>query len=375
MQPPSMGKPDSALVPVGVASLSRPATTQVFNHLMQQLPALVSAMHAHLHPWVPQMLELVRMHWHGPLLLQVIALLEQLTLLLRQALTPYTAELIPLLAAVIEADKTAQRVLSLRALNALDGFGPLLWEYTAVLLPAMLRLLSQADPGSRAQEDAITALQRISIHLPIARAATSFVPVLLRIMKDPRSLELRGHVVALLTTFMAKAGRAWRVHERRTAVTFEEANLPHGLALDGPYSLRENGVDGTEEGGQQRQGERKVTGPQRPAAAWTSAASTLAAIGEDSLITANLAQYREPLPHALAGNQAELLAFLHAEGSRHRRSAPAPRSQPARLPVKQTTMRRLCRSAVWLRRLVAGSSRSRFFLAARNVRNLLCQRH
>ena len=34
--------------------------------------SLVSAMHAHLQPWVPRLLELVRMHWHGPLLLQVI---------------------------------------------------------------------------------------------------------------------------------------------------------------------------------------------------------------------------------------------------------------------------------------------------------------
>ena len=95
-------------VAIGVSSLSRPATTQVFNHLMQQLPVLVSAMHAHLPPWVPQLVELVRMHWHGPLLLQVITLLEQLTLLLRQELTPYTAELIPLLAAVVDSDSTAQ---------------------------------------------------------------------------------------------------------------------------------------------------------------------------------------------------------------------------------------------------------------------------
>ena len=44
---------------------------QVFNHLMQQLPALVSAMHAHLQPWVPQLVQVVLLHWHGALLLQV----------------------------------------------------------------------------------------------------------------------------------------------------------------------------------------------------------------------------------------------------------------------------------------------------------------
>merc|ERR1711965_773715 len=111
MQPPASRGPipaaDGGSASVGLASLSRPATTQVFNHLMQQLPALVSAMHAHMQPWVPQLLELVRMHWHGPLLLQMIALLEQLTLLLRQALTPHTGEIVPLLAAV-SANNRAQ---------------------------------------------------------------------------------------------------------------------------------------------------------------------------------------------------------------------------------------------------------------------------
>jgi hypothetical protein len=133
---------------VGVTSLSRPATTHVFNHLMQQLPVLVSAMHAHLQPWVPQLVELVRMHWHGPMLLQVITLLEQLTLLLREDLAPYASELIPSLGAVIDADTTAQRVPSLAALGALDGFGPLLREYTALLLPTILRLLEQVRSSS-----------------------------------------------------------------------------------------------------------------------------------------------------------------------------------------------------------------------------------
>jgi hypothetical protein len=88
------------------------------------------------------------MHWHGPLLLQVITLLEQLTLLLREDLAPYASELIPSLGAVIDADTTAQRVPSLAALGALDGFGPLLREYTALLLPTILRLLEQVRSSS-----------------------------------------------------------------------------------------------------------------------------------------------------------------------------------------------------------------------------------
>ena len=40
---------------------------------MQQLPSLVAAMGSHLLPWLPQLIELVLLHWDGPLLLQVAA--------------------------------------------------------------------------------------------------------------------------------------------------------------------------------------------------------------------------------------------------------------------------------------------------------------
>ena len=114
------------------------------------------------------------------------------------------------------------------ALHALDGFGPLLEEYTSLLLPAILRLLSQADPGSKAQEDALFAVQRISAHLPLARASTAYVPVLLRILREQsehRDIDMRPQIVALLTTLMAMCGRAWRVHARATRMAFDEAGL------------------------------------------------------------------------------------------------------------------------------------------------------
>ena len=34
------------------------------------MPEMVKAMHAHLAPWVPQLMQLVMMHWHSSLLLQ-----------------------------------------------------------------------------------------------------------------------------------------------------------------------------------------------------------------------------------------------------------------------------------------------------------------
>jgi len=51
----------------------------------------------------------------------VLTLLEQMTIVLRHALRPYVPQLVPLLAAVLERDTSAQRVPSVTALGALEG--------------------------------------------------------------------------------------------------------------------------------------------------------------------------------------------------------------------------------------------------------------
>ena len=58
----------------------------------------------------------------------------------------------------------------------------------------------------------------------------------------------------------------------------------------------------------------------------------------------HLDEYHRMLPTALSGEQAELLQFLHAIGTQHKRPSLSPRVQPTKLPVKQETMRRLWES-------------------------------
>ena len=79
--------------------------------------------------------------------------------LLRHSLAPYEPTLVPMLVAVIESDSTALRMPSLR--EALGGFGRQLVEYSSycLLLPAMLRLLDDAEAGARAQTEGLLVLQ------------------------------------------------------------------------------------------------------------------------------------------------------------------------------------------------------------------------
>ena len=226
---PSM-KPPSPRLPPRTAP-------QVCNHLLQQLPALVSSMRCHLQPWLPQLVQIILMHWQGPLLLQVLALLEQIALVMRHALLPYEPQLVPLLAGVIANDGSSQRVPALTALAALEGFGPVLRDYSSLLLPPMLQLVQQAQPGSRAQHQALHSLQKLSCWLPLPRIATSLTPTLLHILCTHP--EAKEPTMRLLRTLMCQMGRSWRVLEHKVARVLGELNmrdaeyerlLPHALS-------------------------------------------------------------------------------------------------------------------------------------------------
>lgn len=92
----------------------------------------------------------------------MLTLLEQMTIVLRHALRPHAARLVPLLAAVLERDTSAQRVPSLTALGALEGFGPDLPEFSGLLLPPMVALVADASPGSRTLLETLEALRVLS---------------------------------------------------------------------------------------------------------------------------------------------------------------------------------------------------------------------
>ena len=295
-----------ALVAVGAAVATAAAGggggsgasfTPLISQLMQQLPALVAAMRAHLVPWVPHLVLLVLSAWNGPLLLPVLALLEQLTLTLRHSLTPYAPALVPMLAAVIGGDSSAQRVPSLSALSAAEGFGPTLGAYASLLLPELVRLLDAVEGGSRTESTLLVAIHRLSAYLPLHHTVAALAPQLLRAAR--RNADGAPTAVSLLCVLACRAGPSWRALHLQAARRSATASPRARRAL-----LRR--------------------GAPRP---------------------------RRDAPR--------LLRYIHVETARHRRPPPVPVARPKKLAVKQASLRRMWESRVrethddwaeWMRR-------------------------
>ena len=88
----------------------------------------------------------------------------------------------------------------------------------------------------------------------------------------------------------------------------------------------------------------------RALARWTAVgnpggdSSLESAAAKESPLQRQSAEYLWLRPLALGGNRNELLAFLHMDSLRHRRATHTAQPQPARLPVKQQTMRSMWES-------------------------------
>ena len=221
---------------------------------MQQLPSLVSAMGSHLLPWLPQLIELVTLHWDGPLQLQarphppaershratprdplrhprrpqVLLLLAEITGSMRSSLGVYVPKLVPRLIAVVESDAADRRVASLAALGALEGFGPLLDEYSSLLLPALLRLACAPSAESRATLEALHSLHRLSTWLPLSRIAPALVERLLELLRanaPSHADDVRAAVRALLVVLACQLGPSWIVFDARVAAAIGTLRL------------------------------------------------------------------------------------------------------------------------------------------------------
>ena len=76
----------------------------------------------------------------------MLALLEQMTLLLRHALTRYAPTLVPMLVAVIEGDGTSLRMPSLQARGAREGTMTAGKHQLNMGNTALCRAVSQGEP-------------------------------------------------------------------------------------------------------------------------------------------------------------------------------------------------------------------------------------
>eukprot|EP00965_Chrysotila_dentata_P066088 2188229-Pleurochrysis_carterae.AAC.1 len=122
---------------------------------------------------------------------------------------PHVPKLVPLLISVVECDASSQRVPSITAIAALEGFGPALVDYTSLLLPATLGLLQSAQPSSRAQKEALLALQRFATYLPLSRIACELASTLLNLLRAQDDVEVP--VRQLMCHLVCQLGSAWRV--------------------------------------------------------------------------------------------------------------------------------------------------------------------
>lgn len=158
--------------------------------LFQQLGVLVSIVRQHIRGDLDQIFQLIKDFWddHG-VQLQILSLVEGISLALKDEFKVYLPDLLPQLLALLSIDHSEQRRTTLKALHTLVVLGHNLEDYLYLVIPAIVRVCEQHDVSTEVRSTAISALSKLSRVLNFGDYASKIVHPLVRIIDEQTDLQ------------------------------------------------------------------------------------------------------------------------------------------------------------------------------------------
>lgn len=104
--------------------------------LFQELGVLVSIVKHHIREYLDEIFQLIRENWSSSFLVQIIALVEDISAELKEEFKVYLPDLIPPLLKVLHVDTTPRRQATQKVLHALEVFQSNLEDYLHLVVPA-----------------------------------------------------------------------------------------------------------------------------------------------------------------------------------------------------------------------------------------------
>jgi len=150
--------------------------------MLQQLGELVAVVRTHIRAYLEDIIALIREYWHGPLLVPIVRLVEEVSRALADEFKTHLPALIPSLLNVLSSDRSDQRAAAMRVLRALEALGSNLDDYLYLVVPAVVRLAEQADAPLNVRQNALSTLARLCRRLNVADYAARIVHPLARIL-------------------------------------------------------------------------------------------------------------------------------------------------------------------------------------------------
>ncbi len=118
-------------------------------------------------------------------LIQIISLVELITIELKDEIKVYLPGLIPSMLRVLHTDSTQRKEATSKVLHALEVFEINLEDYLHLVIPAIVNLFEQDDPEMEIHKLAIQTLGRLCTHLNFTDYASRIIHPIVRLLDSP----------------------------------------------------------------------------------------------------------------------------------------------------------------------------------------------
>eukprot|EP01063_Lacrimia_lanifica_P018146 TRINITY_DN2509_c0_g1_i1.p1 TRINITY_DN2509_c0_g1~~TRINITY_DN2509_c0_g1_i1.p1 ORF type:complete len:2948 (+),score=888.97 TRINITY_DN2509_c0_g1_i1:584-8845(+) len=161
---------------------------------------VVSVVNQHIRKYQASIVHVVRAFWdpaEPSILIQAIGLSEELCNALHEEFLIYLAWLLPLMIQVVREDASPDRILTLRVLQALEVFGPLLERFLHLVIPCLVGVSGSVDIRLAVRIRAVRTLKALCQQpLNLTAHAGVIVHALTRVLLEAQSDGASGSAVS-----------------------------------------------------------------------------------------------------------------------------------------------------------------------------------
>ncbi len=154
-------------------------------YMFQQLSVIVSVAQRHISPYLPSIFELIEEYWLPPNQMQIIALIEELSISAPIELKGHMPSLISPMISVLNPaalDKPATREAAKSLLHLLDVLGTNLEDYLHLVMPAVLKVFENEEISSTLRVAAAQTVGRLAKRLNFSRDASRIIHPIVRVL-------------------------------------------------------------------------------------------------------------------------------------------------------------------------------------------------
>eukprot|EP01116_Phalansterium_solitarium_P018594 TRINITY_DN4988_c0_g1_i2.p1 TRINITY_DN4988_c0_g1~~TRINITY_DN4988_c0_g1_i2.p1 ORF type:complete len:2361 (-),score=824.80 TRINITY_DN4988_c0_g1_i2:390-7472(-) len=202
--------------------------------MFQQLGVLIGRVKQNTRDYLPAVFQLITDYWHSPHLVQIVGVIEDVSLALNDEFAVHLPELLPQLLQLLYTDTEPSRAPTVKVLHALQVFGTNIDAYLHLVVPAVVRLCDYAGmradgphPQPRSSLAAAAALRTLRFlckSFNVSSYAARLMHTLVRCI-ELSQIDIQREAVSTLCALVPQIGDNYTIFQHMVEKAMERSRI------------------------------------------------------------------------------------------------------------------------------------------------------